>query len=159
VSDAWSEGIFSRELKALYEAYHEGRGNPLKPLAVQYSDFAVWQRRLFENGQLEVGLQYWMEQLAGIPDYLELPADRLRPAVQTFESERCETLLDSELVAALRRLSKTYKATLYMTLLAVFGILLSRYGDQDDVVVGSPIANRQGTRLEGMIGFFVNFLA
>src|SRR5262249_8540044 len=159
VSDAWSEGVFSRELKVLYEAYREGRGNPLKPLAVQYSDFAIWQRSLFEDGQLEVGLQYWMRQLAGIPDYLELPTDRPRPAVLTFESERWEGTLDRELVTALKRLSKTHKVTLYITLLATLGVLLSRYSDQDDIVVGSPIANRQETQLEELIGFFVNSLS
>ena len=158
VSDAWSEGVFRREFKALYEAYQEGRENPLAPLAVQYRDFAVWQRSLFENGQLDIGRQYWRKQLAGIPD-LELPTDRMRPAVLTFESEICGTMLNSELITDLKRLCKTHKATLYMTLLAALGGLLSRYSGQDDIVVGSPIANRQDIQLEGLIGFFVNYLA
>ncbi|HKQ04408.1 MAG TPA: amino acid adenylation domain-containing protein, partial [Blastocatellia bacterium] len=159
VSDAWSEWVFSRELKALYEAYREGLENPLKPLAVQYSDFAVWQRGLVEDGHFEAGLRYWMEQLAGIPDGLELPTDRSRPTVLSFESERCEVVLDRELVTALRRLSQTHKTTLYVTLLAALGVLLARYSGQDDIVVGSPIANRQDTQLEDLIGFFVNSLA
>ncbi|HKX26488.1 MAG TPA: condensation domain-containing protein, partial [Blastocatellia bacterium] len=159
VSDAWSEGVFNRELKTLYDAYQEGRGNPLKPLAVQYSDFAVWQRAPSADGQMEAGLRYWMEQLAQIPDYLELPTDRPRPASPTYASERCEVMLSGELVAALKQLSRMHKATLYMTLLAALGSLLSRYSGQDDIVAGSPIANRWETRLEGLIGFFVNFLA
>ena len=158
VSDGWSQAIFGRELKTLYDAYQEGRGNPLAPLAVQYRDFAVWQRSLFENGQVDTGRQYWRKQLAGISD-LELPTDRMRPPVLTFESEICSARLDSELVTDLKRLSKTHKATLYMTLLAAFGGLLSRYSGQDDIVVGSPIANRQDIQLEGLIGFFVNSLA
>jgi len=158
VSDGWSEGVFNHELMVLYEAFVEGRENPLRPLRVQYADFALWQRRWLEGGALDRGLSYWKEQLAGIPARLELPADRPRPALQTFGGEICSMTVPAVQVAALKRLSQDHQSTLYMTLLAVFGMLLSRYSGQDDIVVGSPIANRQEEQLEALIGFFVNSL-
>jgi len=158
VSDGWSEGVFNHELMVLYEAFGEGRENPLRPLRVQYADFALWQRRWLEGGALDRGLSYWKEQLAGIPARLELPTDRPRPALQTFGGEVCSMTLSAVQVAALKRLSQDHQSTLYMTLLAVFGMLLSRYSGQDDIVVGSPIANRQDEQVEGLIGFFVNSL-
>jgi acyl carrier protein len=158
VSDGWSEGVFNRELMVLYEAYREGRENPLKPLAVQYADFALWQRKWLEGGALDEGLKYWKEQLAGIPERLELPLDRSRPAVQTFAADICHVDLPAELTSGLKRVSRENQATLYMTLLAGFAVLMQRYSGQEDIVVGSPIANRQDERLEEMIGFFVNAL-
>jgi len=158
VSDGWSQGVFNREFMTLYEAYREQRENPLKPLAVQYADFALWQREWLQGGALEQRLGYWKEQLAGIPERLELPADRPRPTLRTFAGEICQASLAAELTGALKRLSQQHQATLYMTLLAGFGVLLSQYSGQDDIVVGSPIANRQEAQLEEMIGFFVNFL-
>ena len=158
VSDGWSEGVFTRELMVLYEAFREGRENPLRPLRVQYADFALWQRKWLEGGALDRGLSYWKEQLAGIPARLELPADRPRPALQTFAGEACIMTLSAAQVTALKRLSQNHQSTLYMTLLAAFGMLLSRYSGQDDIVVGSPIANRQEEQLEELIGFFVNSL-
>src|SRR6266849_5275516 len=158
VSDGWSQGVFNREFMMLYEAYREGRENPLKPLAVQYADFALWQRNWLEGGALEQGLAYWKEQLAGIPERLELPTDRPRPAMQTFVAELCHVGLSKELTAGLKRVSQENQATLYMTLLSGLAVLLSRYSGQDDIVVGSPIANRQDAQLEEMIGFFVNTL-
>jgi amino acid adenylation domain-containing protein len=158
VSDGWSQGVFNRELMILYEAYREQRENPLKPLAVQYADFALWQREWLETGALEKGLEYWKQQLAGIPERLELPTDRLRPAVRTFAAEVCRVSLSAEVMGALKQQSHEQQATLYMTLLAGLGVLLSRYSGQDDIVVGTPIANRQEAQLEEMIGFFVNSL-
>ena len=158
VSDGWSEGVFNRELMVLYEAYREGRENPLKPLEVQYADFAIWQRNWLDGGALNQGLVYWKEKLAGIPERLELPTDHPRPAVQTFGAEACQATLSAEQTAQLKHLSQKEQATLYMTLLAAFAVLLSRYSGQDDIVVGSPIANRQEAQLEEMIGFFVNEL-
>ena len=158
VSDGWSQGVFNREFAILYEAYREGRENPLKALEVQYADFAMWQRRWLEEGALEEGLKYWKEQLAGIPERLEIPMDRPRPAVQTFGAEMYQVTLSPEQVAGMKRVSRENQATLYMTLLAAFGVLLSRYSGQEDIVVGSPIANRQEAQLEGLIGFFVNSL-
>ncbi|HEY2362259.1 MAG TPA: amino acid adenylation domain-containing protein, partial [Candidatus Angelobacter sp.] len=158
VSDGWSEGVFNHELMVLYEAFVEGRANPLRPLKVQYADFALWQRKWLEGGALDRGLSYWKEQLTEIPARLELPADRPRPVLQTFGGEVCSMTLSAVQVAALKRLSQEHQSTLYMTLLAVFGMLLSRYSGQDDIVVGSPIANRQDEQLETLIGFFVNSL-
>ena len=158
VTDGWSEGIFNRELMELYEAFREGKGNPLKPLAVQYADFALWQREWLDSGVLDEGLCYWKEQLAGMPERLELPTDRARPAVRTFGAEVCQLSVAEELTTALRRLSQENQATLYMTLLSALAVVFSRYSGQDDIVMGSPIANRQDAQLEGMIGFFVNSL-
>src|SRR5262249_7075581 len=109
-----------------------------------------------EGGALEKGLKYWKEELAGIPERLELPTDRARPAVQTFGAEASHVSLTKEITAGLRRVSQENQATLYITLLAAFGVLLSRYSGQDDIVVGSPIANRQDAQLDKIIGFFVN---
>ena len=158
VSDAWSQAVFNRELAVLYEAFAAGRENPLKPLEVQYADFTLWQREWMESGALEEGLGYWKRQLEGIPEQLELPTDRARPAVQTFKAERCEVVLGEGQVAGLKRLSERHGVTLYMSMLAAFGVLLGRYSGQEDVVVGSPIANRQDAKLEDLIGFFVNSL-
>src|SRR5229473_7813053 len=110
------------------------------------------------TGQLGHSLAYWKEQLAGIPERLELPTDRPRPAMQTFVAELCHVGLSKELTAGLKRVSQENQATLYMTLLSGLAVLLSRYSGQDDIVVGSPIANRQDAQLEEMIGFFVNTL-
>src|SRR5713226_6513337 len=110
------------------------------------------------TAQLGHSLRYWKEQLAGIPERLELPTDRPRPAVQTFVAEVCQVTIEAEQVEKLKRLSRENQATLYMTMLAGFGVLLSRYSGQDDIVVGSSIANRQEVQLEEMIGFFVNSL-
>src|ERR1700719_3301882 len=158
VSDGWSQGVFNRELMVLYEAYREGRENPLKPLTVQYADFALWQRSWLDGGALDEGLKYWKEQLAGIPERLELPKDRVRPTMQTFGAKAYQVTLSGELASALKRLSRANEATLYMTLLSAFAVLMQRYSGQDDIVVGSPIANRQEAQLEEMIGFFVNNL-
>lgn len=154
----WSEGVFQQELMALYTAYRQGRANPLPPLRVQYADFPLWQREWLAQGVLAKGLTYWTAQLAGIPAELELPKDRPRTAAQTFEAESCEVELSAAQSAGLTRLSQENNATLYMTLLAGMAVLLARYSGQDDIVVGTPIANRQDAALEDLIGFFVNTL-
>src|SRR5262245_56510717 len=156
VSDGWSEAIFSRELTILYQAFRQGKHHPLPPLPVQYPDFALWQRQQEET--LRAALAYWKQQLAAIPERLELPTDRARPPLQTFAAELCQLKLDPALLARLQQLSGRHQATLYMTLLAAFGVLLARYCNQDEILVGSPIANRQETQLEELIGFFVNSL-
>src|SRR5579864_5377455 len=158
VSDGWSQGVFNREFRVLYEAYEQGRENPLPPLRVQYADFALWQRRELESGGLEAGLEYWKKELAGIPERLELATDRARPGLQTFGAEAVNVRLDAEQVKQLKRVSREKQATLYMSLLAGFAVLLGRYSGQEDIVIGSPIANRQEAQLEEMIGFFVNTL-
>jgi hypothetical protein len=159
VSDGWSQAVFNREFSLLYEAYRAGGENPLAPIEVQYADYALWQRRRMEGAGLRSSLEYWKGQLAGIPERLELPADRPRPAVQTFAAEACQRILTKEQTGALKKLSREQQATLYMTLLAGLGVVLGRWSGQEDVVVGSPVANRQEPRLEGLVGLLLNSLA
>jgi amino acid adenylation domain-containing protein len=159
VSDGWSGGVFNRELVTLYEAFQQGGGNPLAPLPVQYADFALWQRGWLDQATVDRSLAYWKEQLAGIPPQLALPTDRPRPAQQTFGADVCAMRLSASQLERLKRFSQGQGATLYMGLLSAFGLLLARYSGQEDIVIGSPIANRQEAQLEVLIGFFVNSLA
>ena len=158
VSDGWSLGVFFGELSALYGAFREGRGSPLPEPAVQYGDYAVWQRAWLRGEALEAQLAYWRERLAGAPA-LELPTDHPRPAVQGFAGARHELLLAAEEMEGVRRLARREGATPYMMLLAGLQVLLGRYAESEDVVVGSPIAGRTRRETEGLIGFFVNTLA
>ncbi|PYQ83615.1 MAG: non-ribosomal peptide synthetase, partial [Acidobacteria bacterium] len=158
ISDGWSEGNFNRELFLLYDACCFKRENPLPPLPLQYADFAIWHNKSLEEGASRDGLDYWMRQLADIPERLELPADRPRQAVQTWDGGILYTKLTLEDVTALRRLGMAYRMTPYMMLLAAFSVLLSRHTGQTDIVIGSPIANRLEPELEPLIGFFVNTL-
>ncbi|MDZ8084004.1 MAG: amino acid adenylation domain-containing protein [Nostoc sp. DedQUE12b] len=158
VSDGWSIGVFVKELAALYNAYSQGQPLPLAPLAIQYADFAIWQRNWLQGDVLQTQLLYWQQQLANAPALLSLPADRPRPAVQTFNGAHQEFTLSKELTAKLAQLSQQQGVTLFMTLLAAFDTLLYRYTAQEDILVGSPIANRNRSEIEGLIGFFVNTL-
>src|SRR5579864_8928753 len=158
IFDGWSQGVFNHELMTFYEAFNEGRESPLPPLTVQYADFALWQRSLLNEKALQLELDYWKRQLADIPMQLQLPLDRPRPPLQTFAAEMCTFTLQPAQVGMLRELGRASHATLYMTLLAVFVVLLERHSGQQDIVVGSPIANRQEAQLEQLIGFFVNTL-
>jgi hypothetical protein len=158
-SDGWSVGIFIREFVALYEAFHDGRDNPLDPLQVQYADFALWQRGWLDDTAMSRGIAYWKQQLADIPDQLALPTDRPRPVVLTYGADAHHVILPPEMATELKAFGHANRATLYMTLLAVYAVLLQRYSGQDDLVIGSPIANRQDSKLESLIGFFVNALA
>jgi amino acid adenylation domain-containing protein len=157
VSDGWSMGLFFRELNALYEAFALGRPSPLQELAVQYADYAVWQRSQVGDGLKERQVAYWREQLADLPA-LELPLDRPRAAVQTFRGSYLRIDVDAALGDRLRALSRAEGVTLFMTLLAGFKALLHRYSGQVDLALGSPIAGRNRTELEPLIGFFVNTL-
>ena len=158
VSDAWSQNIFQQELMVLYEAFREGRENPLKPLELQYADFALWQRSWLDAGAVERELAYWRKQLAGIPEQLELPRDHPRSAFQTFVAEVHSFTAPAETMKRLKHVSESNDATLYMTLLAAFALLLQRQSGETDIVIGSPIANRSGSQLEQMMGFLVNTL-
>jgi amino acid adenylation domain-containing protein len=158
VSDGWSMGVLFRELSALYEAYREGRESPLAELAVQYVDYAVWQREQLEGETLERQLGYWKERLAGAPELLELPTDHPRPAALTFRGAQERAQLPVEVLERLRALGRREGATLYMVMLGAFQALLSRYSGSEDVVVGSPIAGRGRSEVEELIGFFVNTL-
>jgi len=158
ISDAWSMGVLMRELTLLYEAFAQGKPSPLEPLKVQYVDFAVWQRQWLSGAVLEQQVSYWRERLAGAPAVLELPADRPRPPVQSFRGATQTLMLSAEVARGLKELSQQEGATLFMTLLAAFKVLLYRYTGQRDILVGTPIAGRTRSEYEGLIGFFVNTL-
>ncbi|MBT2748500.1 amino acid adenylation domain-containing protein, partial [Lysobacter sp. ISL-42] len=159
VSDGWSIGVLVKEVSALYDAYRQGQPDPLPPLPIQYADYAAWQRGWLQGETLQRQATYWREQLSGAPAVLELPTDRPRPALQSYAGDRVPVRLSSEVSAQLRALSQRHGTTVFMTLLAGWSVLLSRLSGQSDVVVGSPVANRQRSELEPLIGFFVNTLA
>jgi amino acid adenylation domain-containing protein len=158
VFDGWSAGVLSRELSECYRAFATGTPPQLPELSVQYSDYAVWQREWLSGEALERQLTYWRTQLAGAPTVLELPTDFPRPRTQSHRGATERIGLSGEVLEGLRALSQQEGATLFMTLLAGFQLLLSRYTGQNDIVVGSPIANRTRSELEHLIGFFVNSL-
>ncbi|OYD96428.1 non-ribosomal peptide synthetase [Nostoc sp. 'Peltigera membranacea cyanobiont' 210A] len=179
VSDGWSMAVFIRELSALYQSFSKGmpslrsrsvsqtdatrsllpqRGTPLAELPIQYADFTIWQRQWLQGEVLETQLNYWKQQLADAPPLLELPTDRPRPPIQTFRGGTQSFQLDRNLTQKLKRLSQQSGTTLFMTLLAAFVTLLSRYSNQSDIIVGSPIANRNRNEIESLIGFFINTL-
>jgi amino acid adenylation domain-containing protein/non-ribosomal peptide synthase protein (TIGR01720 family) len=158
VSDAWSINVLIQELAALYNAYSQGQFPSLAPLPIQYADFAIWQRDWLQGDVLQSQLIYWQQQLANAPALLSLPTDRTRPAVQTFAGAYQQFALSIELTDRLVKLSQEQGCTLFMTLLAAYDILLYRYTGQSDILVGSPIANRNRNEIEGLIGFFVNTL-
>ena len=158
VADGWSIGLSIGEIASLYRASMAGLSSPLAPLAVQYADFAHWQRERLQGETLERELSYWKSQLAGIPAVLDLPADRPRPAGASGRGGVRHLSLPGGLLERLRDLSQRGNATLFMTLLAVFQIQLHRYSGQEDIVVGTPVAGRTLPELEQLIGFFVNTL-
>jgi len=158
VSDGWSQSVFNREFMLLYQSFQQGRENPLPPLAIQYADFALWQRKWLDEDALARDVEYWKKQLQGIPEQLELPRDLPRQAMQTYKADYCSATLSMQQMNGLKQLSQANQSTLYMTLLAAFAVLLSNYSGQDDIVVGSPIANRREAQLEDLVGFFVNSL-
>ena len=157
VADAWSMGILTRELWTLYDAIANERTSPLQELAVQYADYAVWQREWLQGDVVESQLSYWKEELKELPIF-NLPTDHPRPVKQSFRGARQPLSMPKSLTTAVNELSRREGVTQFITLLAVFYVLLYRYSGQDDVVVGSPIANRNGPGVEGLIGFFVNTL-
>ena len=156
VSDAWSLNIFVRELASLYNAFSSSSKPSLPDLPLQYADYAVWQREWLQGETLETALAYWKEQLSGAPSVLELPTDRPRPAKQTFTGARYPLEISSPLMETLKALSQREGATLFMTLLAAFKVLLYRYSGQEDVLVGTTVANRGQSEIEELVGFFVN---
>src|SRR5262249_11334448 len=159
VSDAWSMGVFLKELSALYGAFVRRQGDPLPELSVQYADYAVWQRKWMDGEILRKQGEYWERTLAGAPAMLELPMDHLRPAEQDYAGERVKVALEEDLTRGLRELSKKHGTTLYMTLLAGWSALLARLSGQEDLWIGTPADNRGQMEIEGLIGFFVNMLA
>ncbi len=159
VGDGWSTGIFLRETVALYNAFRAGKSSPLPPLPIQYVDFAVWQREWLQGEALEAQLSYWKGQMSGRLPVLDLPTDRPRPALQTFAGAKQSINLPQKLYESLIELSKQEGVTQFMILLAAFQTLLYRYSGQEDIIVGTPVANRGRSELEAVIGFFVNTLA
>ncbi|WP_460129090.1 amino acid adenylation domain-containing protein [Pseudomonas sp. H1_D05] len=159
ISDGWSMGVLTRELMALYQAFSHGQPDPLPPLALQYTDYAVWQRRWLSGEVLERQSEYWQQTLAGAPALLTLPTDRVRPAQQDYAGNTVEVVLDERLSAGLKALAQRHGVTMYMLMLGAWASLLSRLSGQSEVVVGSPVANRSRAEIEGLIGMFVNTLA
>ena len=157
-SDDWSHSVFMRELSMLYQVFTQGKDAGLPELPFQYADFAVWQREWLQGERFEALLEHWRTQLDGAPDLLALPFDRPRPAVQSFKGARKTFSLSRELTQKLKALGREHDATLFMTLQSAFSVLLGRYSDQDDLLIGTPIANRNRAELEGLIGLFFNTL-
>jgi amino acid adenylation domain-containing protein len=158
VSDGWSIGVLVQEVSALYPAFCAGEVSPLLELEIQYADFAQWQREWLSGEVLEQQLQYWTSQLQGAPELLQLPLDRPRPSVQTYQGATASFTLGQELAQKLQALSRQTGSTLFMTLMAAFVTLLYRYSGESDVVIASSIANRNRSEIESLIGFFVNTL-
>lgn len=160
VSDAWSASVLVKELVVLYRAFSGGERSPLVELPIQYADFSAWQRNWLQGETLEEMLGYWRRQLAGAPPVLNLPTDGTRSHAQEGQQgERLSRVLPETLSLSVQTLSLKEKATLFTTLLALFNVLMHHYSEQEDIVVGSPIANRNRAEVEPLIGFFVNTLA
>ncbi|NEO97699.1 MAG: amino acid adenylation domain-containing protein [Symploca sp. SIO2E9] len=157
-SDGWSMGILWQELGELYQANLNGKPSPLPILPIQYSDFALWQRKWLSQEKQDKQLNYWKQRLAGAKPLLELPTDYPRPPIQTYRGGSQSLQLSASLSASLHQLTHQQGVTLYMTLLAAFTTLLSRYSQQQDLLIGSPIAGRHREEIDSLIGFFVNTL-
>ncbi len=159
ISDGWSLGVFAQELAALYDAFCEGRPAPLPDLPIQYGDYAVWQRTQLQGEMLERLVEYWKRQLKGAAPVLELSSDRTRPEKQRFRGAVHSMAISKDLTDAMKKLGRDENATLFMTLLAAFNVLLYHYSGQEDLVVGTDIANRNRVETGNLVGFFVNQLA
>ncbi|RYF14633.1 MAG: amino acid adenylation domain-containing protein, partial [Comamonadaceae bacterium] len=159
VSDGWSMEVLIKEFGALYEAFSAGREDPLPPLAIQYADYAMWQRRWLTGDVLQRQLDYWKGALSGSPELTELPTDRARPPAQDYTGDSVAMELDAALSARLNDLAQAHGTTVFNVVLAAWASLVSRLSGQGDVVIGTPVANRTRTEVEPLIGFFVNTLA
>jgi acyl carrier protein len=158
VSDAWSSGVFFRELGELYTAFLQGKASPLPPLAIQYADYAAWQREYLQGEVLDQQLNYWRKHLNGAPALIQLPSDRPRPAVRQFLGAYEPIQFATNTAEAVRRFSKQQGVTPFMTMLAAFKALISRYSGEKHIVLGTDIANRTTAETERLIGFFINLL-
>ena len=155
ITDGWSMGILTRELSHLYQVYSQNISPNLTPLPIQYVDFALWQRQYFRGEILNSQLNYWQKHLEGILPILSLPLDKPRPQIQTFNGATKTFTLSPDLTKQLKLLTQQNNVTLFITLLSIFSILLFRYSNQKDFIIGSPIANRNRQDIEGLIGFFL----
>ena len=158
VADGWSLGLLIREAGQLYDAFSRGDASPLAPLPIQYVDFAHWQQNRLQGTVLEKQLAFWKDELAGAPQFLNLPTDYPRGATQDFAGANHTALLPAQLVDRLTALGAAHGATLFMTAFAAFAVLLARYSGQEDLLLGSPVANRTRTETEPLLGLFVNTL-
>lgn len=156
--DGWSLTILNDELLALYDAYCDQKDNPLEPLDIQYVDYAIWQRDWLKGQVLEKQLDYWRNQLAGIPQVHKLPLDKARPTEQLYEGRAFSQIIDKEITSQIKKLCNQFGVTLYMFLETAFAVLIGRYSQEQDIVLGSPIAGRTHKDIEKLIGFFVNTL-
>ena len=159
VSDGWSMGVLTRELSTLYSAFASGQEDPLPPLTIQYPDYAAWQRKWLSGERQAKQAEYWRHNLKEAPGQLALPTDRPRPAKQSFVGGWVGIEVDAELTRGLKRLSQQQGTTLFMTVLTAWAAVLSRLAGQEDIVIGTPTANRNRREVEELIGFFVNTLA
>ncbi|ASS74700.1 hypothetical protein CIG75_06745 [Tumebacillus algifaecis] len=159
ISDGWSMGVLMGEMRAYYRAFLHGQPDPLPELPIQYADYADWQKEYLASGVLEDQLSYWKQKLAGPLPVLDLPTDFARPAVQTLKGTFQEFQLSKEVVHSIKALSQREGVSIFMTLLSAFNVFLHRNTGQEDLIVGTPIANRTREEIEGLIGFFVNTLA
>lgn len=159
ITDGWSMGIFTQELSAFYKAFlSSDKGDIFPELPIQYADFASWQREWLNDQELERQLDFWKKQLEDAPPVSEIPADRPRPTEQCFRGHLVHFDIDSELSRKLNHLSRQSDASLFMTLLSAFALLLFRYSAQEDILIGTPVANRNHKEIEPLIGFFINTL-
>ncbi|MBE8595309.1 non-ribosomal peptide synthetase [Xenorhabdus sp. BG5] len=158
ITDGWSVGILFRELSALYRTAQGKCGDPLPHLPIQYADYAVWQQKWLRDEALTAQRDFWQKQLQNAPTLLTLPIDHPRPPEQSYTGAHVPVHLNADLLSALKALGQRQDATLFMTLLAAWSIVLARLSGQDDIVIGTPVANRSLSDLEGLIGFFVNTL-
>ncbi|WP_422394535.1 condensation domain-containing protein [Pseudomonas poae] len=156
VSDGWSMNVLIDEFIRFYDSHERNETPQLSALPIQYSDYALWQRRWLEAGEQARQLNYWQARLGDEHPVLELPTDRPRPAMPSYQGTRHAFAIDPALAAQLRRCAQTHNVTLFMLLLGAFNVLLHRYTGQGDIRVGVPIANRNRNEVEGLIGFFVN---
>ena len=161
ISDGWSMGILSKELSLYYNHFAFGESLSLEPLAIQYADFAIWQRQWLEGERLMKQLEYWKDKLQGAPEQLDLITDKPRPQIASYQGKTVSFIVEKLISQKLNELAATHQSTLFMVLLASINVLLYRYtgGQQEDIVIGTPIANRRYKEIEGLIGFFVNTLA
>jgi len=158
VSDDWSPGVLVQEIGALHQAFSQGQPSPLAPLAIQYLDFAVWQRQRLNQASVSQQLEYWQNQLSGSLPLLALPTDRPRPRIQTFNGAKISRRMPASLLKSLKQLTAQTGATLFMSVLAAYKILLQHYTGQTDLLIGTPITSRTRPELEPLIGCFINML-
>ena len=158
ISDGWSLAILTSELSALYKAYTQQEESPLTALPVQYKDFAVWELEHTNSSSLQKQETYWQEQLSGELPVLELPISNKRPSIQAFNGELAQFAVDVQTGQKLKTFAQQAGVSLYMTCLAAYAVLLARYSGQEEIIIGSAVANRNRVEIENLIGFFVNMV-